>query len=160
VPLEATSLARLRRVLLAGGLCVGVLVAGHVGCIWRRATDCQRTCSPERASGALRLQTGVSLPLLQKELRDGTLRIKYVTQAVVQDRHTVCSEANNALQALLTGEELAGVVQVHLEPTDTRLRVIGWRWSGPVFWCCMSTVVVCERDPDGKWKVSWGCGCE
>lgn len=161
MPSEATAPGRRRRVLLATAVSIGVLVVAFAGWMrWRAiTTECREVCAPDRAAGVLRLQTGVRLPLLRKDLRAGQLWVGYLTQTDMFDRSSICAEARQAMHALQIGRELADAVEVALEPTGGRLKVLGWTWTGPVVSCCQAVVIDFQRDATGEWRLSPGFCC-
>ena len=158
-PSGPTPPTRRPRLHVATGLSLGILLLASAGWLrWRAiTTECRALCTPDRALGMLTLRTGASLPLLRRDLWRGSLNIEYLTQLEMGDRVGLCSQARDALQALETGAELVGVERLDLEPTDSRLRVLGWKWSGPVVTCCMSTFVTFERNAQGQWGMPSGC---
>jgi hypothetical protein len=149
---------RIRVLWWAGGLAAAAVFGLWAPWAWWRAMECQAICSRDRAIGALRLETGATLPLLRKDFDGGTLWVEYVTQAGMRPRTALCSEARSALQALQAGHELGGAARVMLEPTDPRLRVLGWEWTGPVIACCVSTGISFKPSADGAWSSAAG-GC-
>ena len=151
---DRTRQRRVGRLVLVSGLCLGVLTMAFEGWMgWRAMTACRGYCAPDPVVGVLTLRSGVSVPLVRKFLWRGSLCVTYQTQTDMK-RASLCSEARLALQALQKTTDLEGVVELVLEPTDPRVELIGWEWSGPILCCCEGTRLDCTKGAIGGWRLS------
>jgi hypothetical protein len=135
-----------------------LLPAGWVVPNWWEALQCRALCTPQPASALLQLGSGVSVRLLREDASGRRRHIDYVTQHDVRNWPQVCAEAWEVFRALEARGRLAGAPELILEPTDRRIRFLGWTWSGPVLTCCVSTGVIFRQTDAGKWNASGGCG--
>jgi hypothetical protein len=148
-----------RRIVVAAVSVIAVLLVVWAGpAMWWVATECRAFCTPDDASGPLRLRGGGSVPLVGKSRARRPVDVDYLTQ-FMQDRPRLCEEAREVFEVLRANGDLAEAHEVMLSPTDGRKRMLGLTWRGPVFACCISTGVIFEKDEDADWRTSSGvCG--
>ena len=116
-------------------------------------------CAPDPAAGVLRLETGESLPIVSRLLWRGELTVTYLTRVNGRSLVDLCSEARLAFHALESETARTDTERVDLWPTDPRLEVRQWTWSGPVVSCCSGMSFTFKRDAHGGWDMTNGCGC-
>jgi hypothetical protein len=147
------------RVLRWVGPVVGILIAIWTSWgVWE-ARRCTASCTPAPDSSRVRLASGATLPLLYRNLIDGTLHLKYATGIDVREHERVCDEAQAVFQGLASSGELGSVSEVMLSPTDLRVRIEGWTWRGPILSCCVSPGFAFSKGATGDWPAEpIGCG--
>jgi hypothetical protein len=132
--------------LLAAVLAI-VLVAG----LWwaYRLQQCEALCGSSRASRALALAGGDTVPVLSTTREGDAVFVDYITTHDPAERVEVCAELEAVLRALVSNGELATAPKVYLIPTYPQTRVLGWTWRGPVTSCCASVGTMPLQTPKG-----------
>lgn len=146
------SSVRLRAVL--GAAILGVLFAAWAApSVWQ-GMQCRAFCTPAPDGPRLRLPPNrTTVPLLYRDLSEGSSYVKYVTDIDMRDHPRVCVEAQTIFRGLLADGDLGAVSEVMLAPTDPRLRFEGWTWKGPTLGCCVSTALTYRKDATGAWAL-------
>jgi hypothetical protein len=139
-------------------LILGILLAGWASWgVWQ-ARQCRASCTPPQDGPRLRLTNGTTVPVLYRDLIEGSLYLKYVTAIDLRDHGRGCAEAQTIFRGLLANGDLGAVSEVMLAPTDPRVRIAGWTWKGPVYGCCVSPGFTYTKDATGAWPL-WPVGC-
>lgn len=106
----------------------------------------------------MRLTNGTTVPLLRRDLGEGSLYLSYVTAMDMRDHQRVCAEAQAVFRRLAASGDVAAVNEVMLSPTDPRARIHKWTWKGPMYSCCVSIGLAFKKEPSGEWPL-WPVGC-
>ena len=108
-------------------------------------------CTPREGHDSIRLSSGAELPVLDRHVSDDkAVMIEYVSRAEGRQMKALCSEAEEAVEAVLADPRNADAPRIALGATTPS--GVDWQ-NGRFVTCCGTTYLTLQRDSDGRWHL-------